>query len=304
VDTAQAAVGSVRSAEAQEERSQTVVRGQDLARRAVDVVIEELNRRVRLHQLDRGLRLNLPYYNDWRLGLRWWDFTEIPRERILFVPAFVVLAAEREMERIRRERGVCALHASTSVGALGAPAPGVRGHCGRLKNQGEAMLSVGLLAVFVFVAYRLAPRERAEDAHVHGAGQIGLIAAVALFGVDYFTSYYYATGELMSALHPYGLQKYAYVGVAFIALANFAFGALHLFAIGVFNEGGSYTAAMRYLPPFLSLVAAVMQIEDYTLTIVVSALSGGDQLLSILNPYGQNWTWHFMLGAGLAFVTW
>ena len=104
MDTAQAAVGSVRSAEAQEERSQTVVRGQDLARRAVDVVIEELNRRVRLHQLDRGLRLNLPYYNDWRLGLRWWDFTEIPRERILFVPAFVVLAAEREMERVRRER--------------------------------------------------------------------------------------------------------------------------------------------------------------------------------------------------------
>ena len=44
---------------------------------------------------------------------------------------------------------------------------------------------------------------------MHGAGQIGLLAAVALFGVDYFTSYYYATGEMMSALHPYGLQKYA-----------------------------------------------------------------------------------------------
>jgi hypothetical protein len=68
-----------------------------------------------------------------------------------------------------------------------------------------------------------------------------LLAAVALFGVDYFTSYYYATGELMSSLHPFGLQKYAYIGVAFIALANFVFGALYLFAIGIFNEGGGPT---------------------------------------------------------------
>ena len=150
------------------------------------------------------------------------------------------------------------------------------------------MFSLGLLVLFIFLAWKAAPRERAEDTHVHGAGQIGLLAAVALFGVDYFTSYYYATGELMSALHPYGLQKYAYIGVAFIALANFAFGALYLFAIGVFNEGGgSYTASMRYLTPGLSLVVAVVLIQDYTLTIVVSALSGGDQLLSILNCTAQ-----------------
>ncbi len=167
------------------------------------------------------------------------------------------------------------------------------------------MFSLGLLIVFIFLAWKAAPRERAEDAHIHGAGQIGLLAAVALFGVDYFTSYYYATGELMSSLHPYGLQKYAYIGVAFIALANFVFGALYLFAIGIFNEGGgSYTASMRYLTPGLSLVVAVVLIQDYTLTIVVSALSGGDQLLSILNLYGRNWAWHFMIGAGLAAITW
>jgi hypothetical protein len=167
------------------------------------------------------------------------------------------------------------------------------------------MFSLGLLVIFVFLAWKAAPRERAEDAHIHGAGQIGLLAAVALFGMDYFTSYFYATGELMSALHPYGLQKYAYIGVAFIALANFVFGALYLYAIGIFNEGGgSYTASMRYLTPALSLVVAVVLIQDYTLTIVVSALSGGDQLLSILNLYGRNWAWHFMIGAGLAAVTW
>jgi len=65
-----------------------------------------------------------------------------------------------------------------------------------------------------------------------------LLAAVALFGVDYFTSYYYATGELMSALHPYGLQKYGYIAVAVIAIANFVFGALYMYSLGVFNEGG------------------------------------------------------------------
>jgi hypothetical protein len=167
------------------------------------------------------------------------------------------------------------------------------------------MFSLGLLIIFVFLAWKVAPRERAADAKIHGAGQIGLLAAVALFGMDYFTSYFYATGELMSALHPYGLQKYAYIGVAFIALANFVFGALYLYAIGIFNEGGgSYTASMRYLTPALSLVVAVVLIQDYTLTIVVSALSGGDQLLSILNLYGRNWVWHFLIGAGLATVTW
>ena len=112
------------------------------------------------------------------------------------------------------------------------------------------MLSVILLIVIIFFAWKISPRERQEDAHVHGAGQIGLLAAVALFGVDYFTSYYYATGEMMSALHPYGLQQYGYIAVAIIALANFIFGALYMFSLGVFNEGGgSYTASMRYLTP-------------------------------------------------------
>ena len=91
------------------------------------------------------------------------------------------------------------------------------------------MLSIILLAVIVFVAYRVSPRENKEDAHVHGAGQIGLLAALALFGVDYFTSYYYATGELMSALHPYGEQGHAYVAVVVIALANIAFGGLYMY---------------------------------------------------------------------------
>jgi hypothetical protein len=167
------------------------------------------------------------------------------------------------------------------------------------------MVSVILLLIIIFLAYKVSPRENPDHAQKHGAGQIGLLAALALFGVDYFTSYYYATGELMSALHPYNLQRYGYIAVAVIGFANFAFGFLYMYSLGIFNEGGgSYTASMRYLVPTLSLIVAVTLIEDYVLTIVVSALSGADQLLSILNAYGTHWFWHFAIGAALAVITW
>lgn len=167
------------------------------------------------------------------------------------------------------------------------------------------MFSVILLLIIVIIAYKVAPRENPDHAHKHGVGQIGLLAALALFGVDYFTSYFYATGELMSALHPYNLQRYGYIAVAVIAVANFAFGFLYIYSLGIFNEGGgSYTASMRYLWPTLSLIVAVTLIQDYVLTIVVSALSGADQLLSILNAYDTHWIWHFAIGASLAAITW
>src|SRR5512141_1278948 len=166
--------------------------------------------------------------------------------------------------------------------------------------------SIALLIIVILISLRAAPKEKAEDAHIHGAGQIGVLAAIALFGVDYFTSYYYATGEMMSALHPYGLQgRFAYIAVAIIAFANFTFCLLYMYSLVPFNEGGgSYTASMRYLKPTLSLIVAVTLIQDYVLTIVVSALSGGDQLLSIINAYDAHWIWHFAIGAALAAITW
>lgn len=164
--------------------------------------------------------------------------------------------------------------------------------------------SIILLLVIFYLSYKASPRERAEDAHVHGAGQIGLLAALALFGVDYFTSFFYATGEMLSALHPYGLQNYAYLAVAVIALANAVFGFLYMYSLGIFNEGGgSYTASMRYLTPGLSLVVAVVLIQDYVFTIVVSSLSGVDQLLSLRNATGIPWIWHFLIGVILVSAT-
>ena len=166
------------------------------------------------------------------------------------------------------------------------------------------LFAILFLVIIFYLSWRASPRERQEDAHIHGAGQIGLLAAVALFGVDYFTSFFYATGEMMHALHPYGLQQWGYIAAAFISLANITFGALYMFSLGIFNEGGgSYTASMRYLWPTLSLTVAVVLIQDYVFTIVVSALSGGDQLLSILGWYGRYWWLHFGIGALLATVT-
>lgn len=167
------------------------------------------------------------------------------------------------------------------------------------------LFQILLLAAIVYISYRIAPREKQEDAHIHGAGQVGLLAAVALFGVDYFTSYYYATGEMMHALHPYGLEKSAYYAVFVIALANIVFGGLYMYSLGIFNEGGgSFTAAMRYLGPSLSLMVAVILLLDYVFTIVVSTLSGVDQLLSLRQAGGIEWYWHFLLGATLVAITW
>ena len=167
------------------------------------------------------------------------------------------------------------------------------------------LFSIALLIAIIAIAFKLAPVEKKEHALIHGAGQIGLLAALALFGVDYFTSYFYATGEMMSALHPYNIQKYAFIAVTIIAVANAVFGFLYMYSLGVFNEGGgSYTAAMRYLAPGLSLVVAVVLIQDYVFTIVVSTLSGVDQLLSLTNSYNTLWGIRFLIGAGLATITW
>ncbi len=165
--------------------------------------------------------------------------------------------------------------------------------------------SIGLLIIIVFLAFKASPVEKKDHALIHGAGQVGFLAALALFGVDYFTSYFYATGEMMSALHPYGLQKFAFIAVAVIAVANFVFGALYMYSLGVFNEGGgSFTAAMRYLGPTLSLIVAVVLIQDYIFTIVVSTLSGVQQLLSIAQLADTFWIWRFLIGALLATATW
>jgi hypothetical protein len=75
-------------------------RGRALAHQAVEEMIAEIQLRASRHLLDRGLRISLPYFDDRRLSLRYWAFTVTPKGRIMFVPSFVVLAVEREIERV------------------------------------------------------------------------------------------------------------------------------------------------------------------------------------------------------------
>ncbi len=89
------------SPERQRVEPDRVARGRALARLAAEELIDEIKLRAARHLLDRGLRVSVPYFDDRRLALRYWEFTVIPQGRILFVPAFVVLAAEREIARVR-----------------------------------------------------------------------------------------------------------------------------------------------------------------------------------------------------------
>ena len=41
--------------------------------------------------------------------------------------------------------------------------------------------SIALLIVVVVISLRAAPKESQEDAHVHGAGQIGVLAAIMVY---------------------------------------------------------------------------------------------------------------------------
>jgi len=81
-----------------------VLQGRVLAHLAAEEMVAEIKLRASRHLLDRGLRISLPYFDDRRMALRYWEFTVIPKGRILFVPAFVVLAAEREIARVRADR--------------------------------------------------------------------------------------------------------------------------------------------------------------------------------------------------------
>jgi hypothetical protein len=59
-------------------------------------IVRKIRRRARSRSLDRGLSLSLPYFDDAAMEIRSWEMEVIPRGRIPFVAAFVVLAARRE----------------------------------------------------------------------------------------------------------------------------------------------------------------------------------------------------------------
>ncbi len=85
-----------------------VNRGRELARLGVEELARDIRRRAAAGRLNRGLSISLPYFDDDALELRRREITVIPRGRVLFLTAFVVLAARREAERVRDDASLSA----------------------------------------------------------------------------------------------------------------------------------------------------------------------------------------------------
>ncbi len=79
---------------------QLVNQGRALAHHEVKNIIATIIRRANAQELNRGLSLSLPYFNDQTLEIEKFDFDVIPAGRVMFVPAFVVLAVRAQGAKV------------------------------------------------------------------------------------------------------------------------------------------------------------------------------------------------------------
>jgi hypothetical protein len=82
---------------------QLVNQARSLARCETQDIIQEIQRRVGAGTLNRGLSLSLPYFDDQGLEMRLLDMDVIPAGRVMFIPAFIVLACHREQARVTQD---------------------------------------------------------------------------------------------------------------------------------------------------------------------------------------------------------
>ncbi len=82
---------------------QLVNQGRALARYQTSDIIKNIWRRAKAQDLNRGLSLSLPYFDDQDLELKTHDFEVIPAGRIMFVPAFMVRAAREEQVKVAQD---------------------------------------------------------------------------------------------------------------------------------------------------------------------------------------------------------
>src|SRR5258705_1667942 len=66
-------------------------------------IVRAIRRRATAQDLNRGLSLSLPYFDDQSLQMRTHNFEIIPAGRIMFVPAFVVRAAREEQAKVAQD---------------------------------------------------------------------------------------------------------------------------------------------------------------------------------------------------------
>jgi hypothetical protein len=82
---------------------QLVNQGRALARYITGEIIETIQHRAASNDLNRGLSLSLPYFDDQTLRMEMHNFEVIPAGRIMFVPAFVVRAARQEQAKVAQD---------------------------------------------------------------------------------------------------------------------------------------------------------------------------------------------------------
>jgi hypothetical protein len=82
---------------------QLVNQGRALARYQTSEIITTIQQRAKAGDLNRGLSLDLPYFDDQDLVINTYNFEIIPAGRIMFVPAFVVRAARDESAKVAQD---------------------------------------------------------------------------------------------------------------------------------------------------------------------------------------------------------
>jgi hypothetical protein len=82
---------------------QLVNQGRALARYRTNEIIQTIWRRAKAQDLNRGLSVSLPFFDDQDLRLRSHSFEIIPGGRIMFVPSFVVHAAIAEQAKVAQD---------------------------------------------------------------------------------------------------------------------------------------------------------------------------------------------------------
>ena len=82
---------------------QLINQGRGLARYQTREIIETIQRRAEANDLNRGLSLSLPYFDDQDLEMRSHEFDVIPAGRVMFIPGLVVLAARKEQVKVDQD---------------------------------------------------------------------------------------------------------------------------------------------------------------------------------------------------------
>ncbi len=83
--------------------SQIVNQGQSYARYRTREIIHTIQHRAAANSLNRGLSVDLPYFDDQTLDIHSKSIEMIPPSRVMFVPAFVVVAVRKALTQLDKE---------------------------------------------------------------------------------------------------------------------------------------------------------------------------------------------------------